>query len=43
VDGTDNGGVLVAAIADAPAVMTDGNWRLGMFVTSARPTSRWRS
>ena len=32
VDGTDVGGLAVAVIADTPKVMTDGNWRLGMFV-----------
>jgi hypothetical protein len=32
VDGTDVGGLTVAAIADTPKVMTDGNWRLGLFV-----------
>jgi hypothetical protein len=32
VDGTDIGGLVVAAIADTPKVMTDGNWRLGVFV-----------
>jgi hypothetical protein len=32
VDGTDVGGLNVAAIADTPKVMTDGNWRLGLFV-----------
>jgi hypothetical protein len=32
VDGTDIGGLRVAAIADTPKVMTEGNWRLGMFV-----------
>ena len=32
VEGTDVGGVKVAAIADTPKVMTDGNWRLGIFV-----------
>jgi hypothetical protein len=32
VDGTDIGGLKVAAIADTPKVMTDGNWRLGVFV-----------
>ena len=32
VDGTDLSGLTVAAIADTPKVMTDGNWRLGMFV-----------
>ena len=32
IDGTDVGGLQVAAIADTPKVMTDGNWRLGVFV-----------
>jgi hypothetical protein len=32
IDGTDIGGRKVAAIADTPKVMTDGNWRLGVFV-----------
>ena len=32
VDGTDVGGRRVVAIADTPKVMTEGNWRLGMFV-----------
>ncbi len=32
VDGTDVGGLAVAAIADTPKVMTDGNWRLGVFI-----------
>jgi hypothetical protein len=32
IDGTDVGGVKVALIADTPKVMTEGNWRLGVFV-----------
>jgi hypothetical protein len=32
VDGVDVGGVTVAAIADTPKVMTEGNWRLGVFI-----------
>jgi hypothetical protein len=32
VDGTDVAGRRVVAIADTPKVMTEGNWRLGMFV-----------
>lgn len=32
IEGTDVGGLAVAAIADTPKVMTDGNWRLGVFV-----------
>jgi hypothetical protein len=32
IEGTDVGGLTVAAIVDSPKVMTDGNWKLGMFV-----------
>jgi len=32
VDGTDLQGRRVVTIIDTPKVMTDGNWRLGMFV-----------
>jgi hypothetical protein len=32
VDGTDVGGHVVAMIADTPKVMTEGNWRVGLFV-----------
>jgi hypothetical protein len=32
VDGTDIAGRKVVAIADTPKVMTEGNWRLGVFV-----------
>ncbi|HTH07680.1 MAG TPA: DUF1326 domain-containing protein, partial [Ilumatobacteraceae bacterium] len=32
VDGTDIGGLRVAIIADTPKVMTEGNWRLGVFI-----------
>jgi len=32
IEGTDVGGLGVAAIVDSPKVMTEGNWRLGMFV-----------
>jgi hypothetical protein len=32
VDGTDVGRNVVAAIADTPKVMTDGNWRLGVII-----------
>jgi hypothetical protein len=35
VDGTDVSGLTVAAIADSPKVMTDGNWRLGVFIDGA--------
>jgi hypothetical protein len=34
VEGTDVAGVKLAVIADTPKVMTEGNWRLGMFVDS---------
>jgi hypothetical protein len=32
VDGTDIGGLKVALIADTPKVMTEGNWRVGVFI-----------
>ena len=32
VEGTDIGGLKVAMIADTPKVMTEGNWRVGVFV-----------
>ena len=32
IEGTDVGGLTVAAIADTPKVMTEGNWKLGLFV-----------
>src|SRR6266567_1533038 len=35
VDGTDVSGLKVAAVADTPKVMTDGNWRLGVFIDGA--------
>jgi hypothetical protein len=35
VEGTDVSGLKVAALADTPKVMSDGNWRLGVFIDSA--------
>jgi hypothetical protein len=32
IEGTDVSGLAVAVIGDTPKVMTEGNWRLGMFV-----------
>jgi hypothetical protein len=32
VEGTDVGGVTVAAVAETPKVMSDGNWRLGVVI-----------
>jgi hypothetical protein len=32
INGTDVAGLNIAAIIDTPKVMTDGNWRLGVFV-----------
>jgi hypothetical protein len=32
IEGTDVAGLKIAAIADSPKVMTEGNWRLGVFV-----------
>src|SRR3982751_3656010 len=35
VDGTDVSGLKVAAVADTPKVMSEGNWRLGVFLDEA--------
>jgi hypothetical protein len=35
VEGTDVSGLTVAAIGDTPKVMTEGNWRLGVFIDAA--------
>ena len=35
VEGTDVSGLTVAAIADTPKVMSEGNWRLGVFIDAA--------
>jgi hypothetical protein len=35
VEGTDVSGLTVAAVADSPKVMSDGNWRLGVFIDAA--------
>ena len=32
IEGTDIAGLKVVTIIDTPKVMTDGNWRLGMFI-----------
>ena len=32
IDGVDVGDLGVAAVADTPKVMSDGNWRLGLFI-----------
>jgi hypothetical protein len=32
IEGTDVSDLTVAAVVDSPKVMTEGNWRLGMFV-----------
>src|SRR6266511_2943463 len=32
IEGTDISGLKVTAIADTPKVMTEGNWRLGVFI-----------
>ena len=32
IEGTDVSGLTVAAVADTPKVMTDGNWKVGVFV-----------
>ena len=35
VEGTEVSGVTVAAVADTPKVMSEGNWRLGVFIDAA--------
>ena len=35
VEGTNVSGLKVAAIADTPKVMSEGNWRLGVFIDAA--------
>src|ERR1700754_908541 len=35
IEGTDVAGLRVVAIIDTPKVMTDGNWKLGMFIDEA--------
>jgi hypothetical protein len=32
IEGTDVGGLAVAAVADTPKVMSEGNWRLGVVI-----------
>jgi hypothetical protein len=35
VEGTDVSGLTVAAVADTPKVMSEGNWRVGVFIDGA--------
>jgi hypothetical protein len=35
VEGVDVGGLTVAAVADTPKVMSEGNWRVGVFIDAA--------
>lgn len=35
VDGVDVSNLTVAMLADTPALMTDGNWRVGLFIDAA--------
>lgn len=35
VDGSDVSGLTVALVADTPKVMSEGNWRLGVFIDAA--------
>jgi hypothetical protein len=35
VDGVDVGGLTAAIVADAPKVMTDGNWKMGLIIDEA--------
>jgi hypothetical protein len=35
VEGTDVSGLTVAAVADTPKIMSEGNWRIGVFIDAA--------
>jgi hypothetical protein len=35
IEGTDVSGLTVAAVADTPKVMSEGDWRLGVFIDAA--------
>ena len=35
IEGVDVGGLSVVAVADAPQMMPEGNWRLGVFIDAA--------
>jgi hypothetical protein len=35
IEGTDVSGLTVAVVADTPKVMSDGNWRVGVFIDAA--------
>ncbi|MGN6168925.1 MAG: DUF1326 domain-containing protein [Solirubrobacteraceae bacterium] len=35
VEGVDVGGLSVAAVADTPKVMSEGNWKMGVFIDAA--------
>jgi hypothetical protein len=35
IEGADVGGLKVAAVVDTPKLMSDGNWRLGVFIDAA--------
>jgi hypothetical protein len=35
IEGTDVGGLKVAAVADTPRVLSEGNWRVGVFIDAA--------
>jgi hypothetical protein len=35
IEGVDVSGLTVVAVADTPQVMTEGNWRLGVFIDAA--------
>ena len=35
VEGVDVGGLAVAAVADTPKVMSEGNWKVGVFIDAA--------
>jgi hypothetical protein len=43
IEGTDVAGRTVAMIADSPKVMTEGNWRLGVFVDDGASDAQFDS
>jgi len=42
VEGTDIAGCKVALVADTPKVMTDGNWRVGVFVDDGATDAQFK-
>jgi hypothetical protein len=43
VDGTDIAGRVVVLVADSPKVMTEGNWKVGVFVDDGADDAQFDS